>query len=255
MNLLDAPRKLLLELIAANPDYDMKRLSEALGKNAAYVQQYMHKGSPKDLREPEREKLGAILGVDPDVFRPEGDPKRKNNASAQPRAPAGRELTRVPLEPGEDTRSDLPPNNRSVVIPEYDISPQAGGGAFPSSMAVEDDQRAIDQWSVPRRLVDAFVAQPDMLKIIGVMGDSMEPDFFAGERVMVDTGHTVPTPPGIYVLHDGVGTVIKRVEVVFGSSDPVMLRISSVNPAYGTYERAMSEVHINGRVVGKWVWK
>lgn len=254
MTFHDAPRKALLELISSNPDVDMKGLSVALGKNAAYVQQYMYKGSPKDLREPERERLGDLLGVDPDIFRPEGDPKRKSYVGTLASPAVYRELTRVSLE-GDGGGTEPQAANQSITIPEYDISPQAGGGAFPSSMAIEDDQRPVDQWSIPRRLVDAFVTRPDLLKVIGVMGDSMEPDFFAGERVMVDTGHVIPTPPGIYVLHDGVGIVIKRVEVIFGSSDPVMLRISSINPGYSTYERALNEVHINGRVVGKWLWK
>jgi len=65
----------------------------------------------------------------------------------------------------------------------------------------------------------------------------------------------LPSPPGVYVLWDGLGLVLKRVEVIFGTQDPVMIRISSINPAYSSYDRALNEVHINGRVVGKWQWK
>ena len=65
---------------------------------------------------------------------------------------------------------------------------------------------------------------------------------------------TIPTPPGVYVLWDGYGLVLKRVEILQGTS-PAMLRIKSINPVYAEYERPMDDVQINGRVVGKWAWK
>ena len=48
--------------------------------------------------------------------------------------------------------------------------------------------------------------------------------------VMVDTNRTSPSPPGIFVLDDGVGIVAKRVEAI-PNNRPWMLRLSSDNPA------------------------
>ena len=49
--------------------------------------------------------------------------------------------------------------------------------------------------------------------------------------VMVDTNRTSPSPPGIFVLDDGVGLVAKRVDAIPNTA-PRMLRLSSDNPAY-----------------------
>jgi len=57
-----------------------------------------------------------------------------------------------------------------------------------------------------------------------------------------------PSPPGIFILDDGVGLVAKRIEII-PSTTPQMLRISSENSAYSSYQRRIDEVHIIGRVV------
>ena len=54
--------------------------------------------------------------------------------------------------------------------------------------------------------------------------------------------------PGIFILDDGVGLVAKRIEII-PSTTPQMLRISSENSAYSSYQRRIDEVHIIGRVV------
>jgi phage repressor protein C with HTH and peptisase S24 domain len=66
--------------------------------------------------------------------------------------------------------------------------------------------------------------------------------------VMIDFGRTSPSPPGIFVLDDGVGLVAKRVDAV-PNSFPQQLRLSSDNPAYSNYQRRIDEVRILGRVV------
>jgi hypothetical protein len=44
--------------------------------------------------------------------------------------------------------------------------------------------------------------------------------------VLVDLGRRSPTPPGIFVLHDGMGLVAKRLEYI-PNSDPPRVRIIS----------------------------
>ena len=61
-------------------------------------------------------------------------------------------------------------------------------------------------------------------------------------------GQTRPSPPGIFILDDGVGLVAKRIEII-PNTTPQMLRISSENSAYSSYQRRIDEVHIIGRVV------
>ena len=69
-----------------------------------------------------------------------------------------------------------------------------------------------------------------------------------GDRVVVDTARTVPGE--LYVLGDGNGLVVKRVEPVHGPGAP-RLRLLSANPGYPAYEALACDVH----VVGKVLWK
>jgi len=89
------------------------------------------------------------------------------------------------------------------------------------------------------------------LRITIVKGGSMEPTLRAGQLVAVDTGDRVPSPPGLFVIWDGLGLVIKRVEPVAGSSPP-RVRLSADNPRYSAWELPLDDVDIEGRVVGCW---
>ena len=56
-----------------------------------------------------------------------------------------------------------------------------------------------------------------------------------------------PTPPGIFILYDGMGLVAKRLEHV-PNNDPPKVRVISDNTFYSPYERTADEIHIIGRV-------
>lgn len=136
-------------------------------------------------------------------------------------------------------------------IDELDIRGSAGSGSI-----IDEAGRPpkIYEWRVPRELVRAATyATPDKLKIITVVGDSMEPTFRPYERIMVDTSDTIPSPPGIFAVYDGLGLVVKRVEHI-AHSDPPRVRISSDNAHYAPYERILGEAYIQGRVLGRWQW-
>jgi phage repressor protein C with HTH and peptisase S24 domain len=90
--------------------------------------------------------------------------------------------------------------------------------------------------------------QTDALRMISISGDSMVPLLEHDDTVMLDYSQTRPSPPGIFILDDGVGLVAKRIEII-PSTTPQMLRISSENSAYSSYQRRIDEVHIIGRVV------
>jgi phage repressor protein C with HTH and peptisase S24 domain len=96
-------------------------------------------------------------------------------------------------------------------------------------------------------------ASPSRLRIITIYGDSMAPTFMPGTRVMVDTEDRKPSPPGIFVVFDGLGLVVKRIEHLL-HSDPPTIRLASDNERYSTYDRPLNDVKIQGRVVGLWQW-
>lgn len=152
-----------------------------------------------------------------------------------------------PNTPGEFDRA-------SVVVAEIDVRAQAGAGADDAPLDGNGAHVQLDRWSLPVDYLRSHVASPSAVRIIRIVGDSMEPSYVAGDRVLVDTSHRAPSPPGVYVVWDGFGLVLKHVEVIAGRQPPVA-RLSSDNPAYAPYETLVSDLQVQGRVVGKWVWK
>src|SRR6476660_1129966 len=59
---MDDPR-LALERLCKERGEDFAGLSRMLGRNSAYVQQYVRRGVPKRLREEERRKLARYFAV------------------------------------------------------------------------------------------------------------------------------------------------------------------------------------------------
>jgi phage repressor protein C with HTH and peptisase S24 domain len=76
----------------------------------------------------------------------------------------------------------------------------------------------------------------------------MSPVLESYDRVLVDTSDRTPSPPGIFVLYDGLGLVVKRVEHV-PHSEPARFVVASANPDYGRYELGADELYIVGRAV------
>lgn len=56
-------QRAVLAALAAERGESLAALSRLLGRNAAYLQQYLERGSPRMLREEDREKLARYFGV------------------------------------------------------------------------------------------------------------------------------------------------------------------------------------------------
>lgn len=91
-------------------------------------------------------------------------------------------------------------------------------------------------------------AQPENLRMVYIEGDGMEPTLCQGDMILIDVTKKKPSPPGVFVLFDGLGLVAKRMEFL-PYSNPPAVRILSDNPQYHPYERPLSETDIVGRVV------
>ena len=81
---MDAPRKLLLDALARRPGLTLDKLSVAIGRNHAYLHQYLMRGTPRELPEPVRRALAPLVGVPPDSLAP-----GPAAASLEETAPAG----------------------------------------------------------------------------------------------------------------------------------------------------------------------
>lgn len=145
---------------------------------------------------------------------------------------------------------DAAPQGLTPTVPlaELDVRAHAGAGA------IVDGERIVARWQVPGDLIRAQTSAPhSAIKIITIYGDSMEPDLPAGTRVLVDTTDCTPSPPGVFVVFDGLGLVCKRVEYL-PHSDPPRVRLVSDNRRYDAREVTLTEAHIQGRVIGRWQW-
>ncbi len=219
---LDPVRQRLLELLPLSRS-SLRRASLALGRDPAYLHQFVHRGTPRVLAKHDREALAAHLGCPPEELEHD------------------RMLSRRPR--GEARRRRAPRGYRS--IPEIDVRAAAGSAAWHEVL-----EEAKETWLLADPLIrHEFRARPEDLRMITVDGDSMEPLLSSGDRLLIDLSRRVPVPPGIFVIWDGMGLVAKRIEHV-PLSEPPRVRIKSVNPDYPGYERLAEEI----RVVGRAVW-
>ncbi len=230
---LDPVRLKVLKLVKERkPPTDNKNASIAIGRNAAYLHQFIYRGTPKVLSEDDREALAEHLGCDPDELRHKKVPPRKPRRKSVPSEGQVQAIT----------GATMPEGYRA--IPEIDVRASAGPGAL--NEGIEETK---EMWFFPDPVIrHEFRASPSDLRMITIDGDSMEPLLSSGDRIMIDTSQRIPVPPGIFVIWDGMGLVAKRIEHE-PNSDPPKVVIKSVNPEYETYERDAEEVHIIGRVV------
>jgi hypothetical protein len=168
------PRTALQRLIEEKGE-DYVGLSRLLGRNAAYVQQYIKRGSPKRLAEEDRRLLARYFGVDEERL---GGPARSGGRGLQP-------------------------------VPRLDIGASAGAGAFDGDEQVEAHIAFDPAWL--RRVA---CGAPDQLSIICVRGDSMAPTLDDGDDILVDRGDGAERMrDGVYVLRVDDALVVKRLAV------------------------------------------
>ena len=194
--------------------------SLAIGRNKAYLQQYLARGMPRVLSFQDSEKLGELLRCDPATLRHDTLPAPRPWTGPRRRRTAG------------------------ASVAEVEVEVAAGAGAWN-----EDFVHEKARWRLPEAMVrHEGDAAPEALRILRVRGNSMEPELREGDRIVVDTARTMPAAGELFVLWDGTGLVVKRIEALTAEG---MLRLASAHPDYAPYERSADDVHI----VGKVLWK
>lgn len=129
---------------------------------------------------------------------------------------------------------------------------QLSAGVFISSDSVKN------HWHIPNDFLAEVRAKAEDVRIVEVIGDSgYDPahpsapgSLLPGDRLMVVVSDRKPSPPGPFLVWDGLGLVVKLVDYI-GDVDPPRYRLSSRNPAYQPYEVTVEEAHIVGRIRGR----
>ena len=128
-------------------------------------------------------------------------------------------------------------------IPVYDVAASAGGGVVIHRENIKYHASFRMDWL--RRITNAPL---EMLAVISVDGDSMQPTLSPEDTVLIDMTQTYPKKDGIYVLRYGDDVLVKRIQI-----DPVRQHatILSDNLAYPPIERVNPE---DIKVIGRVLW-
>jgi hypothetical protein len=201
-----------LERLIVERREDFSALSRLIGRNPAYMQQFIKRGVPKRLAEEDRRKLARYFGVDEAMLG----------------------------GPASSTASSV---SKLVPIPRLKVGASAGPGAFPES------ESAIAYMAFEKGWLQQVTSAPtSKLSIIRVQGDSMHPTLSDGDEIMVDNSEPgTKLLDGIYVLRRDDTLMVKRIAVHPGTR---RLTISSDNEAYPSWPDCKPEsITVIGRVV------
>ena len=209
-----------LDRIIRERGEDYTALSRLIGKNPAYIQQFIKRGTPRTLGERDRATLAAYLQIDEQLLG----------------APASRSAS----------VAGNTPMAAMVTVPRLDIGASAGAGGF------AEGEGASAHFAFDRGWIRQLGANPTQLALIRVQGDSMVPTLGDGDDIMVDAGDAIDRlRDGIYVLRrDGMLLVKRLARQISGGAARVA--IISDNDAYPSdHNVAIDDLDVVGRVV--WV--
>lgn len=189
---------------------DYAGLSRLLGRNSAYIQQFIKRGVPRKLDEADRRTLASYFGIS------------ESELGGAPAARTGDDLVRVQ---------------------RLEVGASAGHGAL------NDSDRAVSSMGFSGAFLRRLGAtSPSELSFISVQGDSMLPTLSDGDDILVNQADAAERlRDGIYVLRREDALMVKRLAVnpMAGS-----VTVKSDNPTYPEWRDCdLSTLHIIGRVI------
>lgn len=143
--------------------------------------------------------------------------------------------------------------------PEVPAAAGAGQGHIIEDRLARIDTNGIasghpvsSEWLIPADFVrHGLGAQPSQIIIVPVVGHSMEPRLYAGDRVMVDISQSSYVGDAIYVFSDGDDVLKVKTLSKLAGSNPARFRIISESSPDRYDELQHDEFRILGRVVGR----
>ena len=202
----------MLEKLCAERGESLAGLSRLLGRNDAYIQQFLRKGTPRRLPERERRTLARYFGIADSAL---GGPE---------------------VDPGLDLGALVP-------VPRGAVRASAGPGALAG------DESAKPYFAFDPRWLRALTGtSANRLSVIRVEGDSMSPTLDAGDDILVDLDDTGDRlRDGIYVLRVDDMLLVKRLAL---HPFARQVTVQSDNPAYPDWpNRNLGEFDLIGRVI------
>jgi hypothetical protein len=200
----------MLEQLCRERGQDYAGLSRLIGRNSAYIQQFIRRGTPRRLPEHERRLLARHFGVAEQLL----------GAETNLAATAG-----------------------LVPVTLLDLAVSAGPGAIPGS-----EQPVAQIGFDPAWLNRLTAAGPDELNLVQVEGDSMAPTLLPGDDILVDRSDgEARVRDGIYVLRMEDNLLVKRLTL---HPVTRRVTVQSDNPSYADWpDLALSDINLIGRVI------
>lgn len=149
-----------------------RSLSLAIGKNEAYLHQYINKGSPLRLPEQQRRKLANLLEVDEQELTDISLPKPAVNSYGSARTAM---IEMISSDTSEPTTSGF----FSIPVSEFS---------------------------------NITSSSPDLIKMIRINGDSMSPTLKDGDYAFIDFGASAFKSDGLYLIRFSGNLLIKRLQ-------------------------------------------
>jgi phage repressor protein C with HTH and peptisase S24 domain len=205
------PRQ-VLERLCAERGENFAALSRLIGRNDAYIQQFLRKGTPRQLKERERRTLARYFQIPESM------------------------LGGLPEDPAAEF-------GKLVPVARVPVRASAGPGAIP------DEESPRPYFAFDPIWLRAMTGSPGpRLSVIRVEGDSMAPTLSAGDDILVDLADAADRlRDGIYVLRVDGTLLVKRLAI-----HPVGRRVTvqSDNPAYSDLpDCGLDEIECIGRVI------
>jgi phage repressor protein C with HTH and peptisase S24 domain len=201
----------VLERLCVERGEDFAGLSRMLGRNPAYIQQFVRRGVPKRLKEEERRKLARYFSISEAVL---GGPA---DAAGVP--------------------------GGLVTVKRHPVMVSAGPGA------VVNEELGKPYFAFDERWLKALTPTPAAsLSIVRVEGDSMSPTLNPGDEILLDLGDCADRlRDGIYVLRVDDALVVKRLAL---NPMGRRVTVQSDNPAYPDWpDCGIDEIQCIGRVI------
>jgi len=204
-------RDTLEKLIRSSGD-GYAAVSRLVGRNPAYIQQFIKRGVPRRLSESDRRTIARHFGVSESLLGGPGAPARSSSKATAGLQPEGLSMGHHATVPYLSGRS-VP---LQALVVDHQFLQSVNGGRLPTISAL-----AIDS-------------------------DAMAPTLIMGDHILVDTTDTRSPRDGIYVIESDGALLVKRLAV-----HPVTHRIAvlSDNAAYPSFPDCdPAGVQIVGRV-------
>ncbi len=209
---MSAEAREVLNRLCQERGEDFSALSRLIGRNPAYIQQFVRRGVPRKLSESDRHTLARYFDIAESLLG------------------------------GPESVAELPQSSL-IEVGRSAVRASAGPGAIPADEAARPYFAFDERWL--RRLTSSPAEQ---LSVIRVEGDSMAQTLADGDDILVDLADCgTRLRDGLYVLRIDDALVVKRLAL-----HPIARRVTvqSDNPAYSDWPDCdLNEIHCIGRVI------